>query len=207
MNFRFLVPAALQVFLGASGFSIPANIVTQVYSLEVVPVRVPAEVKVEPISHMIAKGEGDWNAVNRGRAGDTPGGLQELLGYTCEKLLISDLLRMQASGKIYAVGRYQFIPSTLRYAIEKAGVSEMDFFSPRIQDKLLVALLQHKRPEVWAYLNGEGSLEDALDALAKEWASIATSNGVSYYQGVGNNQAHVTRDEAADALRAARMLF
>ena len=85
-------------------------------------------------------------------------------------------------------------------------VTPRDFFSPAVQDKLLVALLEHKRPEVWEYLEGEGDIEAALDALAREWASIGTANGGTYYAGT-SNRAHVTRDEARIALEQSRELF
>ena len=169
--------------------------------------QVPHTERIQPLADVIAKGEGDWNAVNRGRAGDTPGGLQELLGITCEKLLIADLINLQRQGKIHAVGRYQFIPSTLLIALQYAkDVSPRDFFSPEVQDKLLVALLEHKRPEVWEYLEGDGSVDAALDALAREWASIGTVNGGTYYQGT-SNRAHITRDEAKVALEESKELF
>ena len=156
---------------------------------------------------MIAKGEGDWNAVNRGRAGDTPGGLQWLLGHTCEKLLIADLIELQRQGRIYAIGRYQFIPSTLLVALEHADdVSPRDFFTPEVQNRLLLALLRRKRPEIWEYLTGNGNVDAALDALSREWASIGTANGGTYYWGT-SNRAHITRDEARVALEESKELF
>ena len=183
----------------------PALMVERVIE-EVLP-STPKTERVQPLADVISRGEGDWNAVNRGRAGDTPGGLQWLLGHTCEKLLIADLIEMQRQRRIYAVGRYQFIPSTLLIALKHAeDVSPRDFFTPEVQDKLLVALLEHKRPEVWEYLEGDGSVDAALDALAREWASIGTVNGGTYYQGT-SNRAHITRDEAKVALEESKELF
>ena len=169
--------------------------------------QLPNTERIQPLAEMIAKGEGDWNAVNRGRAGDTPGGLQWLLGHTCEKLLIADLIELQRQGRIYAIGRYQFIPSTLLVALEHADdVSPRDFFTPEVQNRLLLALLRHKRPEIWEYLTGNGSVDAALDALSREWASIGTANGGTYYWGT-SNRAHITRDEARVALEESKELF
>ena len=67
-------------------------------------------------------GEGDWNAVNRGYAGDTPGGIQRLTGKTFENFTVGQVMDMQRS-RVYAVGRYQFIPVTLRYAVAMSDVS------------------------------------------------------------------------------------
>ena len=202
----FTIPMTLRAFAALSGFFFVSPVAPAIVQ-EVAPLVTPAPVKVQPLAEVISRGEGDWNAVNRGIAGDTPGGLQDLLGITCESLLIADLINLQNQRKIYAVGRYQFIPSTLLIAIKHAkDVTPRDFFSPAVQDKLLVALLEHKRPEVWEYLEGEGDIEAALDALAREWASIGTANGGTYYTGT-SNRAHVTRDEARIALEQSRELF
>lgn len=207
MILRSTIPTATRLVLVLSGFLHPIAAVMPHAPVNAVETHVPpAHKRVEPIATMISKGEGDWNAVNRGRAGDTPGGFQDLLGDTCENFTVGEILDMQAAGRIYAVGRYQFIPTTLRFAVEQSGVSRLDFFSPVTQNKLLVALLQHKRPAVWEYLTGKGTVNAALDALAKEWASIATKSGRTYYVGT-SNAAHVTRDEARIALEQARALF
>ena len=206
MIFPTVPVKALAPLLGLllSAPTAPALMVEQVVQ-QVAPT--PKTERVQPLANLISRGEGDWNAVNRGRAGDTPGGLQELLGITCEKLLIADLINLQRQRKIYAIGRYQFIPSTLLIALQHAkDVSPRDFFSPEVQDKLLVALLEHKRPEIWEYLEGDGSVDAALDALAREWASIGTANGGTYYRGT-SNRAHITRDEAKVALEESKELF
>ena len=207
MILRSTIPTAARLVLVLSGFLHPTSAVMPPAPIvSIAPPPEPVHERVEPVANMISKGEGDWNAVNRGRAGDTPGGMQALLGHTCENYTVGEILDMQADGRIYAVGRYQFIPSTLRFAVDNSDVDRLDFFSPATQNKLLVALLQHKRPAVWAYLTGEGSIDAALDALAKEWASIATADGRTYYVGT-SNAAHVTRDEARIALEQARALF
>ena len=182
----------------------PSSVVDKVVRQIIPP---PNTERVQPLAEVISRGEGDWNAVNRGHAGDTPGGLQSLLGMTCESLLIADLINLQRQGRIYAIGRYQFIPSTLLIALKHAkDVTPRDFFSPAIQDKLLVALLEHKRPEVWEYLEGDGSVGAALDALAREWASIGTAHGGTFYTNT-SNRAHITRDEARVALEESKELF
>mgnify|MGYP006240559703 CR=1 FL=1 len=103
------IPMTLRAFAALSGFFFVSP-VTPAIVQEVAPLVTPAPVKVQPLAEVISRGEGDWNAVNRGIAGDTPGGLQGLLGITCESLLIADLINLQNQRKIYAVGRYQFIP-------------------------------------------------------------------------------------------------
>lgn len=161
--------------------------------------------RCKPIADLIARGEGDWNAVNRGYAGDTPGGIRSITGKTFAQHTVGEVLSMQRY-RIYAVGRYQFIPGTLRQAVSWAGIKHSDLFTPETQDKLLAALLEHKRPAVGAYLRGGGSLQRALDELAREWASLPYRNGGSYYAGRNGNRSHVTIDEVVVALNKGRAL-
>ena len=158
-----------------------------------------------PIANLIARGEGTWNSVNRGYAGDTPRGIKSLTGRNFSDMTIEEVIWLQR-GSVYAVGRYQFIPTTLRAAVRWAGLSWDAKFTNDTQNKLFCALLQHKRPSVGRYLRGEGSLSAALVGLAKEWASVEYRNGRGYYDGIGGNRAHVTRYEATIALNSGRAL-
>lgn len=160
-----------------------------------------------PVANVLAKGEGNWNSVNRGRAGDTPGGIKSIIGKTFSDLTIGEVQSLQRA-RIYAVGRYQFIPSTLSYAVQKAGVDASKRFTPEVQNRLLWALLEHKRPCIGAYIRGEhDNLDLALREMAREWASVAWYHGGSYYAGWGGNAAHITRHEAGLALKQARTLY
>jgi hypothetical protein len=160
---------------------------------------------IVPVANVIAKGEGNWDSVNRGRAGDTPGGIKSLTGKSFSSHTVGEVRSLQRS-RIYAVGRYQFIPSTLSYAVQKAGVQASERFTPEVQNRLLQALLDHKRPSIGAYIRGEhNNLDLALRAMALEWSSVAWISGRSYYG--GSNRSHVTRDEAGVALRRARDLY
>ena len=160
---------------------------------------------IVPVANTLAKGEGDWNSVNRGRAGDTPGGIASVTGKNFSELTVGQVKSLQRR-RVYAVGRYQMIPSTLAYAVRKAGVSANARFTPETQNRLLQALLDHKRPSIGAYIRGEhGSINRALRGMALEWASVAWIHGRSYYG--GSNRVRVTRHEAAIALKEARRLY
>ena len=149
---------------------------------------------------LIAKGEGDYNAINRGRAGDTPGGIQWLKGQTFENFTVKQVMEMQR-WQVYAVGRYQFIPSTLRFAVRHSSVEELDMFTPETQDRLMASLIFYKRPAVGAFLRGDHDLLGwALNELAKEWASIEYRYGRSYYS-VGGNRAKISRAEVSAVLQ------
>ena len=109
-----------------------------------------------PLADLISRGEGNWDSVNRGRAGDTPGGITRVAGRRFAEMTIEEVLWLQR-GSIYAVGRYQFIPSTLKMAVKWAGLSWDTKFTNETQNKLFCALLQHKRPQVGEYLLGRGN--------------------------------------------------
>ena len=103
--------------------------------------------------------------------------------------------------RLYAVGRYQFIPSTLRFAVNASGVNLTDKFNAATQDRLMAALIVYKRPAILSYLQGShNNLGYALDELAREWASVAYRGGRSYYT-VGGNRAHIARAQAAKVLQ------
>lgn len=161
----------------------------------------PTYQRLKPLGDLLSKGEGDYNAVNRGRAGDTPGGIRRLTGKNFDQFTVKQVIAMQRRW-LYAVGRYQFIPSTLRFAVNVSSVRLDDKFNEQTQDRLLAALVLHKRPAVGAYLRGDHDLIGwALDELAREWASVEYRNGSGYYDHVGGNRAHITRQEAWEVLQ------
>ncbi len=90
-------------------------------------------------------------------------------------------------GQPHAIGRYQFIPATLRRLVTKVGVSPQAMFSPDVQDKLANALLVEAGFN--AMQTGEISRHTFMANLAKIWAGLPTSNGKSHYDGYAGNKA------------------
>lgn len=162
---------------------------------------------IEPLGDLLSQGEGDWNSVNRGYAGDTPGGIQRLTGKTFNQYTVGQVVSMQR-GWLYAVGRYQFVPRTLRFAVSHSTVKYSDKFDRVTQNKLLAALVEHKRPLIGGFLKGEhGSINSALRALAREWASVeylGYGRGYGYYNHIGGNRAHITIQQAVVVLNDIR---
>ena len=157
--------------------------------------------RLRPLADLIAKGEGDYNAVNRGYAGDTPGGIQGLTGLTFENYTVGQVIAYQKRW-LYAVGRYQMIPVTLRFAVAHSDVDNLDMFTPATQDKLMAALILYKRPAVGAYLRDNHDLLGwAMDEVAREWASVEYRNGRGFYDHIGGNRAHISRLELKQVLR------
>jgi len=193
MTFRqLLAPVLLASLLGGSGVfpSQSAGAVAE----EVSP---PAAIheQLRPLANLLARGEGNYNSVNRGWAGDTPQGVKGLTGSSFAGFSVDRVLEMQ-SGWLYAVGRYQFIPSTLRFAVNSSSVMWSDNFTPEVQDRLMAALILYKRPIIISYLQGNhDNVGAAVDALAREWACVEYRSGRGYYDGYGGNRASISRHE------------
>jgi hypothetical protein len=79
-----------------------------------------------------------------------------------EALAIGDVRMKENKG---AIGRYQFLPNTLRGALKKANLTEKDVFNAENQDKLYTAVLGQKINE----LESEGFTNITPDLLALAW--------------------------------------
>lgn len=82
-----------------------------------------------------------------------------------------------------AVGRYQFVNSTLKQTVNALGYNpNTTKFTPAVQDAL--ATHQLERRGFSKYLSGDISQTDFMTNLSKEWASLPNpATGQSYYQG------------------------
>ena len=201
MSFRKIIPCiALASALGGSGV-FPLSAARAVPGAMCINPAKPVHVQLRPLADLLATGEGNYDSVNRGRAGDTPQGLTGLTGKSYERTTIREIISMQRS-RIYAVGRYQFVPTTLRFAVATSTVTENDYFTAEVQDRLMAALILYKRPAIGAYLRGDHNhIGWALNELAKEWASVEYYNGRGYYDHIGGNRAHISRSDAWEVLQ------
>ena len=183
---------------------------------------------VMPLLDVIASGEGNYNSVNRGRAGDSPGDWpKEHLGKSITEMSIKEVRQHQGGrtekcwyngqkgqANLFAVGRYQLIPCTLQYAT--ASIEDLDvrtIYEPEVQDAFGVFLLFVKRPVVGDYLLGEhNDFKEAGQELAKEFASVPIQysngkckRGQSYYCGDrAGNKAHISLDAIERAMKQVR---
>lgn len=172
----------------------------------------------------ISGGEGGVDSYNTGTAGSQS-------GYTppkaISKMTVGEIMSAQANSKLFAVGKYQITPDTMKGFVNAMGISGEEIFNEETQEKFKQYVVDHKRPEVGRYLRGEegSSLEKAQLALAAEFASIgvprdmkrgeyaSTSSigpiprqdikrGQSLYLGIGGNRAsqHLGPDVIAAGL-------
>ena len=93
-------------------------------------------------------------------------------------------------GQPHAIGRYQFIPKTLRRVAARVGAGPGERFTPALQDRLADVLLA----EAGLHQFRAGALprEAFMLNLAKIWAGLPTRSGRSYYDGYAGNAASIS---------------
>jgi hypothetical protein len=105
------------------------------------------------------------------------------------------------ANRLFAVGKYQLIPSTMRSAVATLALNTQSALTHSVQEaffrKYLVAV---KRPQMKAFITGTGgSMGSAQMSLALEFASVARPDtGRSNYEGVGGNEASISAAETAN---------
>ncbi|GGG87479.1 hypothetical protein GCM10011415_42560 [Salipiger pallidus] len=93
-------------------------------------------------------------------------------------------------GQPHAIGRYQFIPSTLRMLVTRLGLPTATRFTAKVQDQLADLLLLDAGFD--AFERGEIGRTTFMNNLAKIWAGLPTSSGRSHYHGYAGNKATMT---------------
>jgi hypothetical protein len=136
-----------------------------------------------------------------GGKGQTP------YGKKVTDMTVGEIRERQGRGELYAVGKWQMIPSTMNDAVAKGYLKDSDPFTDALQDRLFDYFITQKRPLVGKYLSGDPNVsrEDAVLEIAKEWASVGVpydmkgsrkevKRGQSYYEGNGVDHASTSPD-------------
>jgi hypothetical protein len=153
---------------------------------------------------LIRSGEGGWNSVNRGRAGDS----SPIRNLT--SMPIGVVEDMQQRGRVFAVGAYQFTPGVLARARREAGLSPNAPMTPENQNKMAMALIVgSKRPDLAAYVTGRSNdINAAHRDIANEWAALQGPNGRGMYDGdKAGNMASIPAARVRAALQEARRAY
>lgn len=95
-------------------------------------------------------------------------------------------------GQPHAIGRYQFIPPTLRMLVDRLGIDPRTRFTPRIQDQLADGLLRDAG--LHQFMAGTIKRQTFMNNLAKIWAGFPNDTGRSHYHGIAGNKATMTWD-------------
>ena len=181
------------------------------------------KVETGSFAHLIAgheSGKAGYNAFNNGQAGVSKG------SYNLTSMTLGQIKQLQSHSnpggrKLFAVGKYQLIPETLKAAQAKLGLSDNTVFSPAVQDAMLTGyLVKDKRPALRDYITGRSnSLVGAQVAFAQEFASVGMPytgslqvgkktysfrKDGSFYAGMGGNKASMSSAKSAQLLQTVR---
>lgn len=101
-------------------------------------------------------------------------------------------------GQSHAIGRYQFIPKTLRRLVVALEVPPNAVFSPALQDRLADRLLEEAG--LLDFATGSLPRTEFMQNLAEIWAGLPTATGLSHYHGKWGNRATKTWAEFESAM-------
>lgn len=93
-------------------------------------------------------------------------------------------------GQPHAIGRYQFIPKTLKRVVAELSLPKSTLFTAEVQDALSDILLIDAG--LLAFQAGDMKRHDFMNNLAKIWAGLPNSSGKSHYHGFAGNKASLT---------------
>jgi LysM repeat protein len=187
------------------------------------------------LGNALATGEGNYESYNTGTKGVKGGKVGHsyispdagtVTNKTINEILATASKSGYDKGRMFATGKYQTTLDTLAAAKKKMGLTGNEKYTPEMQERVFREFLVDKAGggKLAAFINkGEGTIDTAQYAAAKEWASIAVpaglrigkynpvtkqyeptgpiSNGrMSYYEKPGQNSASA---KATSALRDA----
>ena len=102
------------------------------------PIYAPTTATQEQVKAIFSSRESpqaEYDAINRGSGGDTPGGATKRYGKPLTQMTLGEVKQLQAQ-ELNAVGKYQFIESTLAQAAVDAGISDDMLFNEAVQDRI-----------------------------------------------------------------------
>ena len=142
---------------------------------------------VERLRHLIGYAEAGpqgYDAINHGA--------RRLPARSPTEMRLGDIYAWIAAtpGQPHAIGRYQFIPATLKRLARQVGAGEHERFSPGLQDRLADELFAEAGLQ--AYRDGLMRRTRFMNNLAKIWAGLPNSSGRSHYHGYAGNRATMT---------------
>lgn len=167
-----------------------------------------------PVGDLICRGESncDYNAYNRGRPGDSRRLSIDLSQFTVGELMQRQALPRHSSDRLFAVGKYQVVPATMRLANEHLRLRQDERFTPHLQERIFRDyLISTKRRAVKEFITGSHTnIERAQKGIALEWAAVAYPglDGRGWYDNdSAGNKASITDAEIQSALRAAQRIY
>ena len=150
--------------------------------------------KVTDLLNFIGKGEGGYESAHSGTIG---GKIQNSTSETTRdgkkltELTVGEIkeymdLSIEDKDRLFAVGKFQFIPDTFNLVVEKMNLSDDKVFTSDLQEEMGTYLLTDKvgrKLQTWLYQDDntikKSNVNDAMLALAKEFASVPVPFDIS----------------------------
>jgi len=134
-------------------------------------------IALQPIKDILStfESQGDYGVANTGTAGRVSS--IKVDDKTINELQTYWALPQGNPNRVFAMGRYQFIPDTLNILLPRVGLNSSSTFNPNNQEILVDNVLTSYRRNIAAYITGKNSgsridLEKAIQDIGNEWASM-----------------------------------
>ncbi|WEP51241.1 hypothetical protein NMY27_08680 [Cronobacter dublinensis subsp. beijingensis] len=133
-----------------------------------------------PFADLICEAESrnDYTAYNRTYPHPNPSHTEVHRKTNLTSMTIAQVMDAQSISQMFATGRYQITPAVLSEAVRVLGLDSHALYDEAVQDKIFEEyIIKIKRPSIIDYLEGDGNVEDAAYACAKEFASVGVKQG------------------------------
>ncbi|MGO4332961.1 hypothetical protein [Cupriavidus sp. M-11] len=166
---------------------------------------------IREIGDIISDGEGGYESYNSGTK-DVPDGKVghsymspppgTVTGKTIDQIISTDSSSGTDTNRLFATGKYQTTISTLKLAKTSIALTGAEKYDANMQERVFSEFLLDKAGggALSDFIkNGKGTIDDALYAAAKEWASIAAPNGRTISNGTISNGTSSYHQSAANS--------
>ncbi|MGJ3448926.1 hypothetical protein [Enterobacter sp. PTB] len=93
-------------------------------------------------------------------------------------MTIAQVMAAQKNREMFATGRFQITPPVLQESVHRLKLDVNARYDEAMQDRMFEEyIIRIKRKPIIAYLEGQGSVEDAAYACAEEFASVGVQQG------------------------------
>ena len=107
-------------------------------------------------------------------------------GRRISEMTVAEIQKLQAEGKLFAVGKWQIIPKTMDQMVRDTKIDpKTQIFDDKFQSSLFEKFfIKYKRPLLERYLQGDPkiSAEDAAMQIAMEWSSVGVPRNVKAHE-------------------------
>lgn len=117
-------------------------------------------------------GNNGYDALNRGGSnnGHTAHGSGNTFnGRKLTQMTVGEIMAAQDAKQLHATGRYQIIGKTLRGLVNAGVVSQNEYYTPEVQDRLAIALIKRRANR---FFSGQEPLDKAVYGMGSEWVGL-----------------------------------